>query len=361
MIYVYEPDLSGNERKYLLDAFDSTWISSKGKYIDLFEAAFARAIQIRNAAAVSNGTVALHLAMHCLDLKAGDEVIVPSFTYIASVNTIRQTGAKPVFVDVKQEDWLMDPAEVEAKITPRTRAIMAVHLFGLPCDMDELQKIATAHGIAIVEDCAEALGTYYKGRHVGQFGTVGTFSFFGNKTITTGEGGMVVTNDPDLFQRMIIVKGQGQDPLRRYWHVEMGFNYRMTNLCAAIGLAQLERFETFLGRKREIARLYRRELAGSGFEFQVQAAHVDSSEWLVSVLAPPGVDRDSLIMRMADAGVETRPVFYCAHQMPPYYEASLDLPVSQGIAARGLSLPSSPLLSDDDVLFVSERLRRCLA
>ena len=360
LIHVYEPDLSGNEREYLLDAFDSSWISSKGKYIDAFETQFCQFTGLPHAAAVSNGTVALHLALHCLDLKPGDEVIVPSFTYIASVNTIVQTGAKPVFAEVSAKDWLLDPKDVERRITPRTRAIMAVHLFGLPCDMDALAALAARHELKLIEDCAEALGTFYKGRHVGLFGDVATFSFFGNKTVTTGEGGMVATRHPDLHRRMVIVKGQGQDPNRRYWHLELGFNYRMTNLCAAIGLAQIERVDAILERKRQIGARYRAQLEGVGFDFQQHNAEVLSSEWLVSALVPDNVDRDEVMDALADAGIETRPVFYCAHQMPPYFDPDLDLPISQTIARRGISLPSYPQLSDAQVDFVATTLKAAI-
>lgn len=215
MIYVYEPNLCGREREYLLDAFDSSWISSRGKYLDRFEKDFASYAQVEHAIAVSNGTVALHLALHCLGLGPGDEVIVPSFTYIASVNTIVQTGAKPVFAELNTSDWLLDVEQIEQLITPRTRAIMAVHLYGAVCDMDALCELAARRNLLLIEDCAEALGSTYKGRHVGAFGVVSTFSFFGNKTVTTGEGGMVVTNDPQLASKLKIAKGQGQDPNRR--------------------------------------------------------------------------------------------------------------------------------------------------
>ena len=210
---VYRPDLSGNEKRYVDECLDTTWISSISRFIDRFEGAFR---EITGAAltpwSVSNGTVALHLAIHCLDIGPGDEVIVPTFTYIASVNTIAQTGAKPIFVECKSNDWLIDVADVEAKITPRTKAIMAVHLYGAVCDMPALSTLAKAHGLFLIEDCAEALGSTYENKHVGLFGDVGTFSFFGNKTVTTGEGGMVVCKDEALAQRMKTVKGQRSVP-----------------------------------------------------------------------------------------------------------------------------------------------------
>ena len=242
----------------MLECLDSTWISSIGAFIGKFERAIAEATGARHAISVSNGTVALHLALHCLDIGPGDEVIVPSFTYIASVHAIAQTGATPVFADSRAGDWQLDPADVERRLTPRTKAIMPVHLYGAACDMRALMDIARRHGLRVVEDCAEALGTTIRGQHVGTFGDVGTFSFFGNKTVTTGEGGMVIAGDDALAARLRMTKGQGQSLTRRYWHEMLGFNYRMTNIAAAIGLAQIERLPAVLERKRSIASEYRR-------------------------------------------------------------------------------------------------------
>jgi perosamine synthetase len=359
-IPVYRPDLSGNERAYLMEAFDSSWISSQGRFIPRFETMFAEYVGLPHVASVSNGTVALHLALHCLDLGPGDEVIVPSLTYIASVNTIVQTGATPVFAEVRESDWLLDPDDVERRITPRTRAVMPVHLYGVPCDMERLTAIADAHGLALVEDCAESLGGTLHGRHPGTFGRVATWSFFGNKTVTTGEGGMVGTSDPALHRRLVMTKGQGQDPDRRYWHPILGFNYRMTNLCAAIGTAQIERIEPILERKRRIAAGYRKRLSGTPVVFQALADDAVSSNWLVSILLPQWADRDRLMAAMAEAGIETRPVFYCAHHMPHHARPDLSLPISEDISARGICLPSYPGLTDDEVERVCSALRHAL-
>ncbi|ABQ29516.1 DegT/DnrJ/EryC1/StrS family aminotransferase [Acidiphilium cryptum] len=359
---VYRPDLSGNEKLYVNQCLDTTWISSIGDFIDRFEGGFREITGAPYAWCVSNGTVALHLAIHCLDIGPGDEVIVPTFTYIASVNTIAQTGAKPVFVECRSSDWLIDIDDVEAKITPRTKAIMAVHLYGAVCDMPALSALAKSRGLHLIEDCAEALGSTYDGKHVGLFGDVGTFSFFGNKTVTTGEGGMVVCKDEALARRLKTVKGQGQSPTQRYWHVELGFNYRMTNICAAIGLAQIERLPTILARKRAIGDLYRRlcaERLGNIVSFQKLSANVVSSDWLVSLLLPEGTDRTKVMGRMQENGVDTRPVFYCAHQMP-MYSNSEHFPVSEAIAAHGISLPSYPTLSSADVARVVETLANAL-
>lgn len=355
MIPVYEPDLSGREREYVLDCVDTGWISSIGKYTERFEQLIANYTGSRHAAAVSNGTVALHLALHCLDIGPGDEVIVPTFTYIASVNTIAQTGATPVFVDSRPGDWLVDVEDVRRKITPRTKAIMAVHLYGSICDMPALEALAREHGIKIVEDAAEALGSTLHGKHVGTFGDIGTFSFFGNKTVTTGEGGMVVSQDDSLAARIRKVKGQGQSLNRRYWHDELGFNYRMTNICAAIGVAQMERIDSILERKRQIAALYRSELESGPVEFQKPLDGVVGSDWLVSLLLPRGSDRDAVMKRLAAENIDSRPVFYCAHHMPMYLTGDTH-PVAEDIAARGISLPSYPALSDEQIGFISRTL-----
>lgn len=348
MIPVYRPDLSGNERAYVLECLDSTWISSIGGFIEQFEGAVAEATGAAHAIAVCNGTVALHLALHVLGLGPGDEVIVPTFTYIASVNTIAQTGATPVFAESRPSDWLLDVEDARRRITPRTKAIMPVHLYGHACDMTAVRALADQHGLAVVEDCAEALGTTLGGRHVGTFGTCSTFSFFGNKTVTTGEGGMVVTNDSDLARRLRQTKGQGQSFSRRYWHDVLGFNYRMTNIAAAIGTAQMERLPTILERKRAIADQYRTQLASYPVEFQQALPDMVSSDWLVSLLLPKGADRDRVMRDMLAYGIETRPMFYPAHHMPMYAQ-SLHLPIAQSIAARGISLPSYPALTLTDI------------
>jgi perosamine synthetase len=359
-IPVYQPDLSGNERDYVLECIDSSWISSIGSFIDRFEGAFAGFVRSPHAMSVSNGTVALHLAIHCLGIGPGDEVIVPTFTYIASVNTIAQAGATPVFVDCRPDDWLIDVEDVARKITSRTKAILPVHLYGAVCDMPPIMALARRHGLRVIEDCAEALGSTLGGQSAGTFGDVGTFSFFGNKTITTGEGGMVIAEDGALAGRMRRVKGQGQSLTRRYWHDELGFNYRMTNICAAIGLAQLERIETILSRKRAISDLYKASLSDANVTFQVTQQGVESSNWLVSLLLPPESDRDRVMTFMREHHVDSRPVFYCAHQMPMYHQ-DVRFTHSEPIAARGISLPSYSSLSDSDVRRVADTLRQALA
>ncbi|CAA9324688.1 MAG: GDP-perosamine synthase [uncultured Gemmatimonadaceae bacterium] len=284
-------------------------------------------------------------------------MIVPSLTYIASVNPIVQVGATPVFVDSRRDSWQVDPEDIRRKLTPRTRAIMAVHLYGHPADMESIMAIAREHELFVVEDCAEAFGSRIKGQHVGTFGDIATFSFFGNKTVTTGEGGMVITNDATLNDRAVHYKGQGLAKHRTYWHDVVGFNYRMTNICAAIGLAQMERADATLARKLELARRYDRLLAGLDVESHRPASDdVLHSYWMYSVLVPSG-QRDGVIARMAELGVETRPLFYPVHTMPMYSQRYQRHRVAEELGWRGINLPSWPEMSDAQI----ERVVRALA
>lgn len=355
-IPVYQPSLSGNEKKYVNDCLDSTWISSKGKFIAEFEQRFADYTGVRHAATVCNGTVALHLALVALGIGAGDEVIVPTLTYIASVNAIAYTGATPVFVDSLEDTWQMDPADVKRKITPNTRAIMAVHLYGHPCDMAALQALAREQGLFLIEDCAEAFGSLYHGQHVGGFGDIATYSFFGNKTITAGEGGMVVTNDETLFDRVVHFKGQGLAKHRQYWHDVIGYNYRMTNICAAIGLAQLEQADSFLAKKRDIAGWYKEYLQGAPVTVHGESGDVRHSYWMVSILVDSPEQRDPLRDVLAGAGIETRPLFYPVHTMPMYANKFQRLQVAENLGWRGINLPSWPDLAKDQVKFICETI-----
>ncbi len=347
---VYQPSLTGNEKKYVNECMESTWISSKGKFINDFEQAFADYINIQYATAVSNGTVAIHLALTALGIGIGDEVIVPTFTYIASANPIVQLGAVPVFVDSLKDTWQMNPLDIRAKITSKTKAIMVVHLYGHPCDMDEIMLIAKEYNLFIIEDCAEAIGSKYKNKYVGSFGDVSTFSFFGNKTITCGEGGMVVTNDTTLYNRLVHYKGQGLAKYREYWHDVVGFNYRMTNIQAAIGLAQLEQIKTFLVKKRQIAQWYNDSFSNiDQVEFHQECNNVYHSYWMCSILLESPEIRDDLREKLKSAGVETRPTFYPIHTMPMYSAKYEKHKVAEDISLRGINLPSYPALEQVDV------------
>lgn len=354
---VYAPSLIGREREYVLECLDSTWISSKGRFISSFESGFAAYVGVPHATSVCNGTVALHLALVALGIGPGDEVIVPTLTYVASANAVTYTGAKPVFVDCRTGDWQLDPADVARKINPRTKAVMAVHLYGSAADLDALAALCARHGLALVEDCAEAIGTLYKGRHVGGFGHVSAFSFFGNKTITTGEGGMVLTRDADLHDRIVRLRGQGLSKHREYWHDLVGYNYRMTNICAAIGTAQLERVGDILEAKRALAALYREMLRDLPLVFQADPPEVTGSFWMICILTDTRAQRDALRRRLAQDGIETRPLFPPVHQMPIYHHAGESHPVSDDVSARGLNLPSWPGLSLADVTYICQSIR----
>ena len=348
-IPLYRPDLSGNETKYVNECLESTWISSRGRFILLFEEQFAKYVGAAHAASVSNGTVALHLALVALGIGPGDEVIVPTLTYIASVNAITYTGATPIFVDSIRDTWQMDPTDIRRYITDRTRAIMPVHLYGQSCDMGVIMDIAREHHLFVIEDCAEAIGTKCNGQHVGTFGDISTFSFFGNKTITTGEGGMVVTNDKTLIERSRHFKGQGLAAHREYWHDVIGYNYRMTNIQAAIGLAQLERADEFIARKRTIAFRYAEKLTGLPVETHIEAPNTTHSYWMVSILVSHPEHREPLRNCLREAGIETRPLFYPVHTMPMHSKNFRRHPVAEDLAWRGINLPSWPGLKDAEV------------
>jgi perosamine synthetase len=357
-IPVYQPSLRGNERKYVNECLDSTWISSKGRFIAEFESRFSDYVGVQHSASVSNGTVALHLALVALGIGTGVEVIVPTLTYIASVNAIAYTGAIPIFVDSDPDTWQMDPADVRRRITPRTRAILAVHLYGHPCDMAALCAISQEHDLLLIEDCAESFGSLYQGRHTGTFGDIATFSFFGNKTITTGEGGMVVTNNETLHERVCHLKGQGLAQNREYWHDIVGYNYRMTNICAAIGLAQLEQAGTFIAKKQQLAAWYADELSNSGVVLHQPHGNVFHTFWMCSILVPHPAGRDPLRAELAAAGIETRPVFSPVHTMPMYSQRFRKCPAAESIGRRGINLPSYPGLTRNQVGEIASVIRQ---
>ena len=359
------PDLSGNELAYVTDAIQSSWISSTGPYVDRFEEEFARMCGTRAAISICNGTAALHLALLTLDVGPGDEVIVPSLTYVATANAVRYCGAEPVFADVDPATWCLDPVGVAAAVTPRTRGIVAVHLYGHPADMDALEAVASRHDLWIVEDAAEAHLATYKGRPVGSLGRMATFSFYGNKPFTCGEGGALTTDSPELEQKARLLRGQGMDPKRRYYFPITGYNYRLTNVACAFLCAQLERSEPLLERRRQIFDLYRELLDGvPGIEFQPRAEWAEPTPWLFSILVEKGrygMSRDQLADALAQDGIETRPLFIPLHTLPPFHEGSTardeSLPVTDDLAARGLNLPTYTQLERDEVLAIVDAVR----
>ncbi len=363
------PSLAGNEEAYVVEAIRSSWISSVGPFVDRFEREFASLSGTRTTVSVVNGTAALHLAVLALGIAPGDEVIVPSLTYIATANAVRYCSAEPVFADVEPGTWCLDAAAVEAQVTPRTRGIIAVHLYGHPADMDALRAVAARHGLWILEDAAEAHGARYKGAAVGSLGDLGVFSFYGNKIVTSGEGGAVSVDDPELERRLRLLRGQGMDPERRYFFPVVGYNYRLTNVAAAILCAQLERFDSIVSRRRAIFDGYAQRLGGvPGITFQPVAPWASPSPWMFCINVDEiafGHSRDALATHMDAAGIETRPFFQPLHTLPPYEGSPRgSLETTDQLGRTGLNLPTFVGLSDGDLdriastISVAHRSRR---
>ncbi len=357
-IPVYEPWLGAHEEEYVLEAVRSGWISSLGKYVNRFEEEFAAFCGVAHGVSTSNGTTALHLALYALGIGPGDEVIIPALTFVASANAVHYTGATPVFADVDQHTWTMDPADIARLISPRTKAIMPVHLYGHPAPMDEIRSLAAQHGLWIVEDAAESHGAAVDGCRTGSMGHVAAFSFFANKIITTGEGGMVTTNDSSLAARCRLLRDHAMPPERRYWHAEVGFNYRMTNLQAAVGVAQMERIDEFIRRKRQIAEQYSAQLAGlPGLTLPCERERYTNVYWMYSILVdkPFPLDRDELVRTLRARGIDSRPFFHPLDTLPPY-QSHMPRPVSLELSRVGLNLPSFPRLRDEQVAFICQTL-----
>ena len=359
---ISKPFIGAREKELVLDALDSGWVSSIGKYIDEFEANFARYCGTEYALAVSNGTTGLHLALATLGLKPGDEVIVPDLTFVATANAVAYTGATPVLADVDADTLCIDPASVKSLISGRTKAIIPVHLYGHPADMDALLEIGAAHGVDIIEDAAEAHGAEYKGRKVGGLGKCGVFSFYGNKVITTGEGGMLTTNDQAFYLRARRLRDHAMSPQRRYFHEERGFNYRITNLQAALGVAQLERIDDFLARRAEIMGWYHSEIAVTD---RVRLNRVKnwakSAFWMVCLEVDwfDEASRDAFMQALKSRGIDSRPYFCTMSSMPMYKQARL--PVSARKAQIGLNLPSYYELTKPEVQRIGADVNELLA
>jgi perosamine synthetase len=362
-ISVAQPVLNGNERKYVLDCLDTNWISSVGKYITAFEESFARFCGVKHAIATNNGTTALHLALVALDLQPGDEVIIPTVTYIATANAVRYCGATPVLVDVEAATMNIDPADIERKITSKTKGIIPVHLYGHPAEMETINAIARKHKLWVVEDAAEAHGAEVGGRKVGSMSTCATFSFFGNKIVTTGEGGMVTTNSDALAQKLRLFRGQGMDLTRRYWFPVIGYNYRMTNIQAAIGLAQMETIEKSLNDRATLATWYAEALAGLKDQIVLpkEVESVKQVYWMYNIFLRDGTAarRDAVMRKLDEVGIETRPVFYPMHVLPPYHE-DVVYPVADLWSQRGINLPTHQALTQADVKRVAASLTQAL-
>ncbi|EGQ27042.1 spore coat polysaccharide biosynthesis protein SpsC [Sporosarcina newyorkensis 2681] len=355
---VSSPYLKGNELKYVTDAVLSTWISSTGKYIDQFEQEFATFSECDYGVAVSNGTVALHLALATLGIGEGDEVIIPDLTFAATINAVLHANATPVIVDVEKDSWCIDPLEIKKAITKNTKAIIPVHIYGQPCEMDSIMELANQHNLFVVEDCAEAHGATYKGRKVGSFGHIGCFSFFANKIITTGEGGMCVTNDAKQNLKLRQLRDHGMSKEKRYWHEEVGFNYRMTNLQAAIGVAQMEKVNEILDERMSIGSMYSSGLNGmNGFEMQKKLQDREKVVWLYSALIKDN-KRDEVLKELKEQGYDARPFFYSLSEMEIYQDYAFSNKNSLEISSEGINLPTYVGISDDVIQNVSKHLER---
>ncbi len=341
IIPISQPSITQKEIDYITDAAKSGWVSSLGEYINAFERQFAAFCGCKYAVSTSNGTTALHLALVALDIKAGDEVIIPDLTFIATANAVKYTGADVVTVDIDEDSLCISPQAIEQAITARTKAIIPVHLYGHPADMAAINKIAAKHNLFVVEDAAEAHGAEVNGQKVGGLGNVGTFSFYGNKIITSGEGGMLTTNDENLYQRMAYLRDHAMSKTKRYWHTDIGFNYRMTNLQAALGLAQLERIDEILDKKTTIFEWYHAGLKNTkGIRLNQQAGWAKNVYWMVclELFGYTECQRDELISQLKLNDIDSRPYFYPVSDMPIYTPAIT--PVTHTVYQRGINLPS---------------------
>lgn len=352
-IALAQPQLEGNEYKYLMEAFLSTWISSTGKYVSMFEERFSAYCGVKYGVATSNGTTALHLALTALGIGKGDEVIVPDITFAATINAVIYTGATPVIVDIEEKSWCIDPEKIEEAITKNTKAIIPVHIYGQICDMERICSIADKYGLYIVEDCAEAHGAEFAGKKAGSFGKISCFSFFGNKVITTGEGGMCVTDDKELEDRMRILRDHGMSKERRYYHEVIGFNYRMTNMQAAIGVGQLERIDEILQWRSDLEERYREEINHTP-GIIVQENNLPNRKkitWLVSILVSEE-KRDDIIQLMKQRGIDVRAFFIPLSEMDIYKEYAKECFVSKKISKRGINLPTTSDISSDKIQYI---------
>jgi perosamine synthetase len=366
---VNEPLLDGNEEKYLVECIRTGWISSEGPFVRRFEEQFSARVGRKHGVAVSNGSVALDAAVVAMGIGPGDEVILPTSTIISCAAAIVRAGATPVLVDCDPRTWNMDPDLVGARITPRTRAIMVVHIFGLPVDMDPLLALARQHGLKVIEDAAEVIGQTYRGRPCGSFGDVSTFSFYPNKHVTTGEGGMIVTDDAALAERCRGLRNLCFKPEQRFVHDELGWNFRLTNLQAALGVAQLERLDQSVSIKRRMGTRYTELLKGTrGIQLPVtRTPYADNVYWVYGLVLEDGVPFDAreAMARLAKSGIGTRPFFWPMHEQPVFRRMGLfageRYPAAERVARRGFYIPSGMALIDAQMRRTAQAVKDLLA
>lgn len=358
MIPLYKPTIYKDTIKNVNDCLKTSWISSKGKFINKFEMAFSKFTKIKHSVSVCNGTVAIHLALLALGIKKGDQVIVPSFTYIASVNPIKYINAKPVFVESNLDDFQIDLEDMEKKINKKTKAIICPHLYGNMTDMNKLKNICNKYKIFLIEDCAEAIGSYYKNKHAGNFGSIATFSFYGNKTISTGEGGMVCTNNKTLAKKIFKLKTQGlKNSNKYYFHDIVGYNYRMTNICAAIGFSQIHRLKNILNKKKKLFLDYKSGFKNNKYlSFLNESRNVRSSFWLIVMLVKNSIVREKLIKFLRLNNIETRPTFFPIHEMP-MYKIKKKMKKAHILGNNGICLPSYHDLSKKDQTYIIKKIK----
>lgn len=349
-ISLAQPQLSGNEYDYLMDAFLSTWISSAGKYVTQFEESFSKYCGVHYGVATSNGTTALHLALTALGIGKGDEVIIPDITFAATINAVIYTGATPVIVDIEEESWCIAPNEIEKAVTENTKAIIPVHIYGQPCDMGRICEIAQKYHLYIIEDCAEAHGAEWGNKKVGSFGIISCFSFFGNKVITTGEGGMCITDSKELNEKMRILRDHGMSRERKYYHEVVGFNYRMTNLQAAIGTAQIERIEEILKWRTELEKQYQRALAAIPQVTMQKTGLADRKKiaWLVSILVDEG-KRDTILSKLKNNNIDARAFFVPLSEMEIYRKYAGNCGISKKVSRMGINLPTTYEINEEKI------------
>ncbi len=368
MIPVSEPLLTEREEELVLDCLRTGWVSSAGKYLERFESGWASYCNMPHGIAVSNGTTALQIAVRLLDLKPGDEVIMPTFTIISCAQAITYCNGVPVLIDSDPRNWQMDVSQIESRITPRTRAIMVVHIYGHPADMDPVLEIAKKHGLVVIEDAAEAHGAEYKGSRCGGFGDISIFSFYANKLITTGEGGMVLTKREDLAERARSLRNLCFQKKQRFLHDELGYNFRLTNIQAALGVAQMERIEQIVERKRAIAHAYNKLLRDvPGIELPAEEPWAKNVYWVYGIIVKEttGMNASQFAQRLAEKGIETRPFFLGMHEQPVFQARGLfrkeKYPVAERLAGQGLYIPSGLTIRDEEIATVSEAVRDILS